>query len=58
MELRPVLIGTQVVCLFVAISLILLTFMPGPHRPQDFLIVGAVGTLVSLLAIFTAYARR
>jgi hypothetical protein len=31
--------------------------MPGPHKPTDYLVIGAVGTLLSLLLLFVVLIK-
>ena len=52
--LRPVAIGLGAAVLFAAVSALLLRIMPQPLRPVDFLVAGAIATLVALLATFVA----
>lgn len=40
------------VCVFAAVTAILLQLMPGPLKPMDYFVVGAVATLLALLALF------
>ena len=40
------------ICVFAAVALILLRLMPGPLRDADYLVIGSVSTLISLLALF------
>jgi len=39
-------------CVFAAASAIILQLMPGPLRPMDYFVAGAVATLLALLALF------
>ena len=38
--------------LFAATVGILLNVMPGPHKPTDYLVMGAAGTLLCLVLLF------
>jgi hypothetical protein len=38
--------------IFTAITLIMLRLMPGPHTAADYLVVGGLATLVSLVLLF------
>lgn len=40
------------VCVFAVVTAILLQLMPGPLKPMDYFVVGAVATLLALLALF------
>lgn len=40
------------VCVFAAVAAILLQLMPGPLKSMDYFVVGAVSTLLALLALF------
>jgi len=41
-----------VVLVFAAVAVIMLKVMPAPLKDADYLIIGSVATLVSLLALF------
>jgi len=43
---------------FTATVALLLYVMPGPHRSTDYLVIGAVATLVCLLLLFYILIRR
>lgn len=51
---RYISLGFGVLIIFGVVAAILLRLMPGPHRETDYLVIGAVATLVSLLALFLA----
>jgi hypothetical protein len=51
--LLPVVGGTA----FTTVILVLLWIMPGPHRDLDYLVMGVVSVLVSLLAMFLALIK-
>jgi len=40
------------VMIFAVTVAILLTVMPGPHKPTDYLVIGCVATLLCLLLLF------
>jgi hypothetical protein len=40
------------VMIFAVTVTILLTVMPGPHKPTDYLVIGCVATLLCLLLLF------
>ena len=45
-------LSLAVVIVFGVVVAILMQLVPGPRKPADYLVIGAVGTLVSLLAVF------
>jgi hypothetical protein len=49
---RGLLLGLVVAVAFGAVALVLLQFMPKPLKDSDYLVVGSVATLVSLLVLF------
>jgi hypothetical protein len=49
---RGLILGLGAACVFVVIAAILLRLMPGPLRESDYLVIGSVATLVSLLVLF------
>ena len=49
-------IGSALV--FVSVVMIMLGVTPGPLRPVDYFLCGAVATLVSCVALFFAVIRR
>ena len=49
---RTLALASAVVLVFAAVALILLKLMPAPLKDSDYLIIGSVSTLVSLLALF------
>ena len=49
---RGLILGLGASCVFVVIAAILLRLMPGPLRESDYLVIGSVATLVSLLVLF------
>jgi NADH:ubiquinone oxidoreductase subunit 6 (subunit J) len=51
---RGLTLGLGAVCVFVVVAAIMLRLMPGPPRESDYLVIGSVATLVSLLALFLA----
>jgi len=53
---RPWFLVGAVLLVFVALAAILLQFMPRPLKDADYLVVGSVSTLVSLLTAFLMVA--
>jgi len=49
---RGLILGLGVASVFAVVALILVEVMPGPLRESDYLVIGTVATLVSLLALF------
>ena len=49
---RGLILGVVAACVFVVVAAILLRLMPDPLRESDYLVVGSVATLVSLLVLF------
>jgi multisubunit Na+/H+ antiporter MnhG subunit len=43
--------------IFAASVGVLVNIMPAPHKPTDFLVIGAVGTLLSLLLLFVVLIK-
>lgn len=52
--LRPLGFGIGAAVLFAFVAALLLRIMPQPLRPVDFLVTGAIATMVALLALFGA----
>ena len=49
---RALLLGLTAVCVFVVVGAIMTKVMPGPFKESDYLVIGSVATLVSLLVLF------
>jgi len=49
---RHVALALGMVAIFAMAVAVLLTVMPPPHKPTDYLVMGAVGTLLCLLLLF------
>lgn len=49
---RTLVLAIGMVLLFAATVGILLNVMPGPHKPTDYLVMGAAGTLLCLVLLF------
>jgi Co/Zn/Cd efflux system component len=49
---RVLVLGLAVVIIFAVVAALLLRFMPQPMKDSDYLVVGSVATLVSLLILF------
>lgn len=40
------------ICVFAIVAVVLLRVMPAPLRDADYLVIGSVATLISLLTVF------
>lgn len=49
---RTLLLGGGGIFVFIAVAMIMLKVLPGPLKDSDYLVVGSVATLVSLLVLF------
>lgn len=49
---RTVLLTAGLIAVFAVTVAVLLNVMPGPHKPTDYLVIGAVATLLCLLLLF------
>ena len=49
---RTLALALAVVMVFAVVAVIMLKVMPAPLKDADYLIIGSVSTLVSLLALF------
>ena len=49
---RTLGLAGALVFIFIAVAGILLRTMPGPLKDSDYLVIGTVATMVSLLALF------
>ena len=49
---RGLLLGLAAVCVFAMVAFIMTAVMPKPLRESDYLVIGSVATLISLLALF------
>lgn len=51
---RVIALAVGDILIFGAVAAILLKVMPGPLKPIDYLVIGGIATLVSLLVLFAA----
>jgi hypothetical protein len=51
---RALLLSLAVLCVFGVVAALLLKFTPGPLKESDYMVIGSVATLVSLLVLFLA----
>jgi hypothetical protein len=49
---RALLLGLAAVCVFAVVAAILTKLTPDPLQESDYLVIGSVATLVSLLVVF------
>ena len=49
---RTLALALAVVMVFAAVAVIMLKLMPAPLKDSDYLIIGSVATMVSLLMLF------
>lgn len=49
---RTLALAALMVMLFGGTIAVLVNVMPGPHKPVDYLVIGAVATLLCLVALF------
>jgi Na+/melibiose symporter-like transporter len=49
---RTIGLALGMVMIFAVTVVVLLTVMPGPHKPTDYLVIGCVATLLCLLLLF------
>lgn len=49
---RPLMLAAAGVCVFVIVAATMLKFLPEPHKDSDYLVIGSVATLVSMLVLF------
>ena len=50
-------LAALMVLLFAGTVAVLVNVMPGPHKPMDYLVIGAVATLLCLLALFVVLVK-
>jgi uncharacterized BrkB/YihY/UPF0761 family membrane protein len=49
---RNAILAVGLIFTFGAIAAILMVVMPGPHKPTDYLVIGAIATFICLLLLF------
>jgi len=49
---RTLVLGLAAIVIFAAVVLIMLQVMPAPLEDSDYLVIGSVATLVSMLVLF------
>jgi hypothetical protein len=53
---RGLILAGAALCIFAVIAMILLKVMPGPLKESDYMVIGSVATLISLLLLFLVWA--
>ncbi|HYL36685.1 MAG TPA: hypothetical protein VEV17_12300 [Bryobacteraceae bacterium] len=54
---RKIGLALAILLVFVVSVGVLLNVMPAPHKPTDYLVIGAAGTLLSLLLLFVVLIK-
>lgn len=54
---RTIALVALMVVLFAGTVAVLLNVMPGPHKSTDYLVIGAVATLLCLLLLFVVLIK-
>jgi hypothetical protein len=54
---RTLALAGLMVLLFAGTVAVLVNVMPGPHKPMDYLVIGAVATLLCLLVLFVVLIK-
>lgn len=54
---RTLILSALMVLLFAGTVAVLVNVMPGPHKSMDYLVIGAVATLLCLLALFVVLVK-
>jgi len=49
---RGWMLGLAAVCVFAIVAAVMLAVMPAPLKESDYMVIGTVATLVSLLVLF------
>jgi hypothetical protein len=49
---RTWMLGLAAVCVFAVVALAMVNVMPSPLKESDYMVIGTVATLVSLLVLF------
>ena len=54
---RKIVLVIAMLAIFAVTVGVLLNVMPGPHKATDYLVIGAVATLLCLLALFVVLIK-
>jgi hypothetical protein len=52
--MRQTILVLSGVCVFAAVATVMVAIMPPPLKDADYLVIGSIATLVSLLVMFVA----
>jgi hypothetical protein len=55
---RTITLSGLLLVVFAVTVAILLQVLPGPHKPTDYLVIGAVATLLCILLLFFLLIKR
>jgi len=55
---RTITLSALLLVVFAVTVAILLQVLPGPHKPTDYLVIGAVATLLCILLVFFLLIKR
>jgi len=55
---RTLTLSALLLVVFAVTVGILLQVLPGPHKPTDYLVIGAVATLLCILLVFYLLIKR
>jgi hypothetical protein len=55
---RTITLSALLLVVFAVVVAILLQVLPGPHKPTDYLVIGAVATLLCILLVFFLLIKR
>jgi Na+/melibiose symporter-like transporter len=55
---RTITLSALVLVVFAVVVGILLQVLPGPHKPTDYMVIGAVATLLCILLLYFLLIKR
>jgi hypothetical protein len=55
---RTITLSALLLVVFAVVVAILLQVLPGPHQPTDYLVIGAVATLLCIVLVFFLLIKR
>jgi hypothetical protein len=55
---RTITLSAVLLAVFAVTVAILLQVLPGPHKPTDYLVIGAVPTLLCIVIVFVLLIKR
>jgi hypothetical protein len=50
-------LGLALAIVFGLVAFVLLNVIPGPHKSSDYLVIGAVSTLISMVVLFLVLVK-